>query len=57
MLKIPYIREILIVGVALNIFLLTTGIALEDVDTIVLAIASGAMCGVGLKAEKMCSEE
>ena len=57
MLKIPYIREILIVGVALNIFLLTTGIALENVDTIVLAVASGAMCGVGLKAEKMYSEE
>ena len=56
-MKIPYLKEILLVGVAMNVFLLLTGIALEDVDTIVLAIASGAMCGVGLKAEKMCSEE
>jgi hypothetical protein len=56
-MKIPYLKEILLVGVAMNVFLLLTGIALEDVDTIVLAIASGAMCSVGLKAEKMCSEE
>ena len=57
MKKIPYLKEMLLVGIAMNVFLLLTGIALENVDTIVLAVASGAMCGIGLKAEKMYSEE
>jgi len=56
-MKIPYLKEMLLVGAAMNVFLLMTGVALENVDTIVLALASGTMCGIGLKAEKMYPEE
>ena len=56
-MKVPYLKEILLVGLALNAFLLMSGIALENMDTIVLALASGVMCGLGLKLEKMRSDE
>ena len=57
MIKIPYMKEILIAGIAMNVLLLLMGIALEDTDSIVLAVASGVMCGLGLKLEKMLSDE
>ena len=55
--KIPYMREMLIAGIAMNILLLLIGIALEDQDSIVLSVASGVMCGLGLKLEKTRSDE
>lgn len=55
--KIPYMREMLIAGIAMNILLLLMGIALEDQDSIVLSVASGVMCGLGLKLEKTRSDE
>ena len=57
MIKIPYMKEILIAGIAMNVLLLLMGIALEDTDSIVLAVASGIMCGLGLKLEKTLSDE
>ena len=56
-MKIPHVKEILVFGLALNAFLLMAGIALEQWDTIVLAACSGVMCGLGLKLEKMRSDE
>jgi len=56
-MKIPYVKEMLLFGLALNVFLLMAGVALEQADTIVLAVCSGVMCGLGLKLEKMRSEE
>lgn len=56
MFKIPYMKEMLICGVALNVMLLLMGIAFEHTDSVVLAICSGAMCALGLKLEKTNSD-
>ena len=57
MFKIPYMKEMLICGVALNVMLLLMGIAFEHTDSVVLAICSGAMCALGLILEKTHSDE
>ena len=57
MFKIPYMKEILIAALAMNVFLLLQGIALEHTDTIVLSVCSGALCGLALKLEKMRPDE
>ena len=57
MFKIPYMKEMLICGVALNVMLLLMGIAFAHADSIVLAICSGAMCALGLILEKTHSDE
>ncbi len=57
MFKIPYMKEMLIAGITMNVLMLLMGLALESTDTIVLAVCSGAMCGLGLKLEKMHSDE
>ena len=57
MFKIPYMKELLIGAIAMNVLLLMMGIAFEHTDTIVLAICSGAMCGLGLKLEKTIPKE
>ena len=57
MFKIPYMKEMLIAGITMNVLLLMMGLALESTDTIVLAVCSGVMCGLGLKLEKTLSDE
>ena len=57
MFKIPYMKEMLICGIALNVMLLLMGIAFEHTDSVVLAVCSGAMCALGLKLEKMNPDE
>jgi len=57
MFKVPYMKEILIAALAMNVFLLLQGIALEHTDTIVLSVCSGALCGLALKLEKMRPDE
>jgi len=48
MKKIPYIREILLVSLGLNISFFFLSLATNNSTSMLLALASGAMCGWGL---------
>lgn len=56
MFKIPYIREMLIGAIAMNILLLIMAISFEHTDMAVLSVCSGTMCVLGLKLEKTNSD-
>ena len=47
-MKIPYIKEILLVCIGLNISHFTLSVAMENASGMWLAIACTALCGFGL---------
>ena len=57
MFKVPYMKELLIGAIAMNILLLLMAVSFEQPDMAVLAVCSGAMCALGLKLEKTDSGE
>lgn len=57
MFKVPFMKELLIGAIAMNILLLMMAISFEQTDMAVLAICSGVMCALGLKLEKTDPDE
>lgn len=57
MFKVPFMKELLVGGIAMNVLLFLMGLSLEQTDMVVLAVCSGAMCALGLKLAKTDFEE
>jgi len=47
-MKIPYMKEILLVCIGLNISFFFSSLALDNSPGVMLSLASGAMCAFGL---------